>query len=74
MVGRGELEFWRVLHRRGFGAADIERDPRALGIAVRRCVFCPNVDRCADWLASGKREGLEEFCPNAPYLKRLEHP
>jgi hypothetical protein len=73
MVGGGPLEFWRVLHRRGLSAADTQGDPRSLAIAVRRCVLCPSVEECAEWLESGEREGLEEFCPNAPFLKRLEH-
>lgn len=68
----GQLEFWRVLQRRGLGPEDAEDDPRSLGMAIRRCTLCPSVDVCGDWLASGAREGLEDFCPNAEYLRRLE--
>ena len=68
----GPLEIWQVLHRRGLGEADTEREPRALSYAVRRCVLCPSVERCHEWLASGKREALEEFCPNAGFVEKLE--
>ena len=68
----GPLEIWRVLHRRGLGDSDTERDPRGLAYAVRRCMVCPSVHTCHDWLAAGKREGLEEFCPNARFVEKLE--
>ena len=68
----GPLEFWRVLHRRGLGEADTARDPRGLGYAVRRCMLCPSVETCNDWLEQEKREGLEGFCPNARYIEKLE--
>ena len=73
-AGDGKLELWRALHRRGLGAAQAAEDPHALGLALRRCALCPSVDACTQWLASGAREGLEDFCPNAAYLKRLERP
>jgi hypothetical protein len=41
-------------------------------VLERRCAFCASADDCRKWLASGAREGAEEFCPNAHYLKRLE--
>ena len=69
---QGELEFWRVLQRRGLSVADTARDPRSLGMAVRRCVLCPNTDTCVHWLASDSRTSLEDFCPNAGYLRKLE--
>jgi hypothetical protein len=72
VTGNGPLEFWSVLQRRGLGQADTAQDPRALGVAVRRCMLCPSVDACTEWLASGAREGLDGFCPNAAYLKKLE--
>ena len=71
-AGTSRLEFWQALHRRGLDTADTEADPRALAVAVRRCTLCPRIDDCNEWLASGEREGLERFCPNAAYLKRLE--
>jgi|SRR5687767_8745325 len=72
MTADGPLEIWRVLHRRGLGGADTQRDPRGLGYAVRRCLLCPSVETCHEWLDARKREGLEEFCPNAGYLQKLE--
>jgi hypothetical protein len=30
------------------------------------------VDACHEWLASGSREGLDRFCPNVAYFKKLE--
>jgi hypothetical protein len=74
VAGESRLQFWQALHRRGLGAADTEADQRALAVALRRCTLCPRVDDCNEWLASGEREGLERFCPNAAYLKRLERP
>lgn len=68
----GPLEIWRVLYRRGLGDADTERDPRGLGYAVRRCMLCPSVETCHEWLDGEKRDGLESFCPNARYLEQLE--
>jgi hypothetical protein len=72
--GEQKLEFWRALQRRGLSAADASADPGALKVALRRCTLCPSVDMCNEWLASREREGLEAFCPNAAYLKRLERP
>ena len=69
---QGELEFWRVLHRRGLGVEDTARDPRSLEGALRRCLLCANTDACSGWLESGTTKGLEDFCPNAGYLRRLE--
>jgi hypothetical protein len=72
VAGEGRLQLWRVLQRRGLDATDTAADGRALAVAVRRCTLCPRVDDCEDWLAAGKREGLESFCPNATYVERLE--
>jgi hypothetical protein len=69
--GTGELEFWRVLHRRGLSVADAP-DPRNLALALRRCTLCPSVEACHEWLECGARQGLEGFCPNATYLRKLE--
>jgi hypothetical protein len=68
----GPLEIWRVLNRRGLGEADTQRDPHGLGYAVRRCMLCPSVETCHEWLEGGKSEGLEGFCPNAGYVQKLE--
>lgn len=66
------LEIWRVLQRRGLGEGDTARDPRSLGYAVRRCMLCPSVETCHEWLDARKRDGLEGFCPNAGYIQKLE--
>ena len=71
-MGSGELEFWRVLHRRGLSPADTTEDPRNVAVALRRCTLCPAVDACHEWLDSDAREGLEDFCPNAAYMRKLE--
>lgn len=67
-----KLEFWRVLARRGVSSAETAAQPQEVGVALRRCTLCPSVDACNRWLALGAREGLEEFCPNADYVKKLE--
>ena len=71
-MGRGELEFWRVLHRRGLSAAQAAEEPRNIAVALRRCALCPSVGTCREWLESGARKGLEDFCPNAAYMRKLE--
>lgn len=43
-------------------------------VAVRRCLNCGVSASCAKWLEQGKREGYEEFCPNAGYIERLKEP
>lgn len=68
----GDLQIWQVLARSGLGAEDAARRPAELGHAVRRCVMCPSIEECDHWLASGKREGLGEFCPNATFFAGLE--
>jgi len=67
-----QMELWRAMHRRGLSPADAAEEPRNLALALRRCTLCASVDTCDEWLASGAREGLEEFCPNAAYFKKLE--
>jgi hypothetical protein len=68
----GQVELWRAMQRRGLNPADAAEEPRNLAVALRRCTLCPSVETCHEWLASGAREGLEEFCPNAAYFKELE--
>jgi hypothetical protein len=68
----GQLEIWRVMHRVGLSPAEAAaQESRGLAYAVRRCTLCPSVDACREWLASGSREGLERFCPNASLIERL---
>ena len=68
----GRLELWSVLNRRGLSAAEAAAEPRQLAIALRRCALCPSVEQCNRWLELGARERLEDFCPNATYVKELE--
>jgi hypothetical protein len=69
----GQLEIWRVMQRLGLRPAQaVEGEPRNMALAIRRCTLCPGIDACQQWLASGSREGLEHFCPNAAYLRKLE--
>jgi hypothetical protein len=69
----GQLEIWRAMHRLGLTPAEAAtEEPRSLAVALRRCTLCPSVDACHEWLASDSREGLERFCPNASYFKKLE--
>jgi hypothetical protein len=72
--GGGQLELWRVMHRRGLSITDAAEQPRSLALAVRRCTLCPSTEACDEWLASGARDGQEDFCPNAEYLHKLERP
>lgn len=67
-----DLEIWPVMHRLGLSPGDIDgEEPRGMALALRRCTLCPGVDACQEWLASGSRAGLENFCPNASYFKKL---
>ena len=69
----GELEIFRVMHRMGLSPLDAaSEEPRGMALALRRCALCPGVDACHEWLASSSREGLDRFCPNAPYFRKLE--
>src|SRR5574341_1101607 len=73
MADGGQLEFWRMLRHHGLDPEPAAGD-RALAVAVRRCTLCANVDTCKEWLANGGGQELEEFCPNARYMERLEGP
>jgi hypothetical protein len=74
-VRPAQLEIWRAMHRLGLSSADSAgEDPRNLALALRRCTLCPSVGTCHEWLSSGSREGLEQFCPNAAYLRKLGRP
>jgi hypothetical protein len=67
------LEIWRVMHRLGLSPGDVAaEESRGMALALRRCTLCPGVDACQEWLASGSRAGLEQFCPNASYFRKLE--
>ena len=70
--GERRLELWRVLARRGLSPTDATGEPRSLALALRRCALCPSVDACNRWLAREGPKRLDEFCPNAEYLRKLE--
>ncbi len=67
----GELQIWRAMSRCGVTPEDAGKDAQ-LAPAVRRCVLCPNIIECDEWLASGNRDGLGRFCPNAALFAQLE--
>lgn len=62
----GRLRLVEMLERHGARLADRDYYPAA--IATRRCVFCNAKDECDAWLASGRRDGFERFCPNAEFI------
>jgi len=67
-----ELEMWRMMRRRGLVADPPSLRPADMARAIRRCTLCPSVDACRTWLATGRTEGAEDFCPNARFFQTLE--
>lgn len=65
-----ELEMWRMMRSRGRVADDSVR-PADMARAIRRCTLCPSVEECRRWLASGRAEGADEFCPNTRFFASL---
>lgn len=75
--GRGtarerELEMWEMMRRRGLMTDDPSVRPADMARAIRRCNFCPSVEACRRWLASGRAEGAEAFCPNDRFFASVE--
>lgn len=70
MTQERELEMWRMMRRRGLVGDDAR--PGEMATAIRRCTLCPSVDECRAWLASGRSDGLEDFCPNVRFFETLE--
>jgi len=68
----GDLQIWRALRRTGIAAEDAAASQAKLARAVRRCVMCPSIEECDHWLASGDREGLGLFCPNASFFGEMK--
>ena len=66
-----ELEMWRMMRVRGLLADDASIRPADMARAIRRCTLCPSVDPCQRWLASGRDEGADEFCPNTRFFASL---
>ena len=48
-------------------AASVEEFARGLN----RCAECRAKAECAEWLASGRRDGYQRFCPNAAFVERV---
>ena len=66
------LRLAEVFERRG---ARLPVDPLSIdatALATRTCVFCRAKAQCDAWLWSGKREGIERFCPNAEFIELAE--
>jgi len=66
-----DLQIWRVMRRRGLAPDGAPLTDAKVARAVRRCVLCPSLEECDHWLASGKTDGLAEFCPNAGLFEDL---
>jgi hypothetical protein len=68
----GELQMWRAMSRVGVSRQEATGEPAKLTRAVRRCVLCPSIEECDNWLASVQSAGLDEFCPNARFFDELK--
>ncbi len=71
LSAQAELELWSVMQRCGIELADTAGRERELGVAASLCVTCPGLDACREWLASGKPDGFDAFCPNAGFIASL---
>lgn len=49
-----------------------EAEAREAALATRRCMRCNSKALCEEWL-NNPRRGSPVFCPNAAYLRRLQH-
>jgi hypothetical protein len=58
-----------MLERGGGRMPDDATDIYPAAVAARRCVFCNTKPECDAWLASGAREGIQNFCPNADFVR-----
>jgi hypothetical protein len=67
-----ELEMWQMMRRRGLAADDGSARAADMARAIRRCTLCPSVESCRRWLASGRAEGADDFCPNDRFFAALE--
>ena len=67
----GPYPFGAIMQRLAISADHAAGHEYALTAAVSQCVSCSAAERCRDWLASGRREGVEAFCPNASILRTL---
>ncbi len=71
MLHAGSLRLEQVMGRRGTDLAFAgEHAPCDAAVATRRCAACAGKAICDEWLASGRRDGFEAFCPNADFIGR----
>ena len=56
------------------GAAADHAPGRYHAVAMRRCMLCPGKQACDQWLATGAQGGIDAFCPNAEFIRRLCSP
>ena len=71
MARQSDLEIWPMMRRRGVALDEDVVRPSEVADAIRRCTLCPSVNECRGWLASERREGAEDFCPNERFLQSL---
>lgn len=64
----------RMLARQGVQVpAGSTQAVEAGGRAVLRCALCSETARCERYLAAGGGEGIEAFCPNAGFIRAMQH-
>ncbi|TAK85060.1 MAG: hypothetical protein EPO20_12830 [Betaproteobacteria bacterium] len=67
----GGLRLEQMLGRRGGDLALAGgHAPYDAAVAARRCAGCACKAACDAWLASGRRDGFEAFCPSADFIGR----
>ena len=66
-----ELQIWPVMRRLHISPEPAPRNDATMAHAIRRCVLCPSLEECEHWLASGKTDGIADFCPNASVIEDL---
>jgi len=66
-----ELNFWRVVRRRGLTDQDFAGSERDVARATSHCIACPEATRCDEQLAAGRFGEVDRFCPNRPFLDNL---
>jgi hypothetical protein len=72
MCDDGETRIFQVMRRHGAGADQAFGTARHDAVlAMRRCTFCAYKAECDRWLASGAKNGLDDFCPNADFVARI---
>lgn len=67
----GHLRLVPMLARHGAPDQALGTGTREAASAMRRCMICPQKTACDRWLASGARNGIDAFCPNAEFIARV---